>query len=112
MTEVTGEREPTFAMSLGVGGNVRKLTVQVMRPNGEILGYIKLPLTEAAAERVRREAGILERLRHFAPLRPHIPKVLYAGEWSDGYILFQSPGPPSPGPVEFGALRESFLRAL
>ncbi len=110
--EVTGEREPTFAMSLGVAGNVRKLTVQVMRPNGEILGYVKLPLTEAAAERVRREAAILERLRHFAPLRPHIPKVLYASEWVDGYILFQSPGPSCPGPVEFGALHESFLRTL
>jgi hypothetical protein len=112
VAEVTGEREPTFAMSLGVGGNVRKLTVQVMRPNGEILGYVKLPLTEAAAERVRHEAAILERLRHFAPLLPHIPKVLYASEWVDRYILFQSPGPSCPGPVEFGALHESFLRTL
>jgi len=112
VAEVTGEREPTFAMSLGVGGNVRKLTVQVMRANGEILGYVKLPLTEAAAERVRDEAATLERLRHLAPLRPHIPKVLYASEWVDGYILFQSPGPSCPGPVEFGALHESFLRTL
>jgi hypothetical protein len=112
VAEVTGELEPSFAMSLGVGGNVRKLTVQVMRANGEILGYVKLPLTEAAAERVRHEAATLERLRHFAPLRPYIPKVLYASEWVDGHILFQSAGPSCPGPVEFGALHESFLRTL
>lgn len=110
--QVTGEREPTFAMSLGVGGIVRKLTVQVMRPNGEILGYIKLPLADAAAERVRRETGILTRLWDFPPLHPHIPRVLYAGEWSDGFILFQSPGPPSPGPAAFGPLHEDFLRTL
>jgi hypothetical protein len=112
VTEVTGEREPTFAMSLGVGGNVRKLTVQVMRPNGEILGYIKLPLTESATERVRHEAAILRRLWDFPLLHPHIPRVLYAGEWSDGFILFQSPGPPSPSPVAFGPLHEDFLRTL
>src|SRR5664280_1369722 len=112
VAEVTGELEPSFAMSLGVGGNVRKLTVQIMRPNGEILGYVKLPLTEAAVERVRHEASILERLRHFAPLRPYIPKVLYANEWGGGYILFQSPGPSCPGPGEFGALHESFLSTL
>jgi len=112
VTEVTGEREPTFAMSLGVGGIVRKLTVQVMRPYGEILGYIKLPLADAATERVRHEAAILERLWDFASLRPHIPRVLYAGEWSEGFILFQSPGPPSSGPAAFGPLHEDFLRTL
>ena len=110
--DVTGEPEPTFAMSIGFGGNFRKLTVQVMRPNSEILGYIKVPLTEAATERVRHEASILKRLWNFAPLRPHIPKVLYASEWADGFLLFQSTGPRRPGPVEFGRLHEAFLRTL
>jgi hypothetical protein len=110
--EVTGEREPQFAMSLGVGGKFRKLTVQVMRPNGEILGYVKLPLTGAATQRVRHEAAVLERLCDFAPLRPRIPKVLYAGEWADGFLLFQSTGPQRPGPKAFGNLHEEFLRTL
>ena len=110
--DVTGEPEPTFAMSLGFAGNFRKLTVQVMRPNSEILGYIKLPLTEAATERVRHEAAILERLWNFAPVRPHIPKVLYASEWAHGFLLFQSTGPRRLGPVEFGRLHEAFLRTL
>ncbi len=110
--EVAGEPQPVFALSLGTPTRFRKLAVQVMRPNGEILGYIKLPLTEAAAERVRAEAGVLERLWNFGALRPHIPKVLYAGDWEDGYILFQSRGPSCPGPVEFGTLQEEFLRTL
>jgi hypothetical protein len=109
---VTGEPELTFAMSLGFGGKLRKLTVQVMRPDGEIMGYIKFPLTEAATERVRHEAAILERLWNFAPLRQHIPKVLYASEWADGFLLFQSTGPCRPGPVEFGRLHEAFQRTL
>jgi hypothetical protein len=112
VSEVTGEPELTFAMSIGFGGNFRKLTVQVMRPNGAILGYIKFPLTEAATERIRHEAAILERLWNFPALRPHIPKVLYAGEWAGGFLLFQSSGPRRPGPVEFGRLHDAFLRTL
>src|SRR5438552_10493076 len=54
--DVTGEDKPLFVLSLGRQAAIRKLTVQVMRPNGAILGYIKLPLMAEAAERVRNEA--------------------------------------------------------
>jgi hypothetical protein len=90
----------------------RKLTVQVMRPEGEILGYVKLPLTEGAAERVRHEAEILNCLWSFPALRPHIPRVLYSGKWADDPILFQSAGPPRPGPVQFNRQCEEFLQLL
>ncbi len=112
VTKITGERQPIFALSLGTPGRLRKLTVQAMRPDGEILGYIKLPLTEAATERVRHEARVLEQLWGFPALRPHLPKVLYAGEWENGYILFQSSGPFSPGEVKFGPAHERFLEIL
>ncbi len=112
VAEVTGECDPVFALALGTPGRFRKLTVQVMRRDGEILGYIKLPLIEAATARVRRETAVLERLWNFPPIRSHIPKVLYAGEWGDGYILFQSPGPSRSGAMEFGRLHEEFLQAL
>jgi hypothetical protein len=110
--EVTGECQPVFALSLGTEIRVRKLTVQVMHPNGEILGYIKLPLTDAAVERVRHEAETLNRLWSFPALRPHVPRVLYSGEWGDGYILFQSRGPSRPGPVQFNRQCEEFLQLL
>lgn len=110
--EVTGECHPVFALSLGTEMRFRKLTVQVMRPEGEILAYIKLPLTGAAAERVRHEAETLNHLWSFPALRLHIPRVLYSGEWGCGAILFQSGGPSRPGPVLFSRQCQEFLRLL
>jgi hypothetical protein len=110
--EVTGECQPVFALSLGASVRFRKLTLQVMRLSGEILGYIKLPLTDAAPERVRHEAEILDRLSSHPALRAHIPRVLYSGEWGDGAILFQSGGPSRPGPILFNRQCEDFLRLL
>ena len=112
VAEITGERHPIFALSLGTPTRFRKLTIQVMASNGEILGYIKLPLTEAAGERVRHEAQMLGRLSDCAALRARIPRVLHAGEWENGYILFQSSAPVSPGPIEFNELYGDFLRVL
>jgi len=110
--EVTAECQPVFALSLGTTTRFRKLTVQVMRPEGEILGYIKLPLTDAAVERIRHEAETLNHLWSFPALRSHIPRVLYSGEWGDGAILFQSGGPSRPGPILFNRQCEEFLRLL
>jgi hypothetical protein len=110
--EVTAELQPVFSLSLGTEMRFRKLTVQVMRPNGEILGYVKLPLTDAAVERVRHEAETLNYLWSFPALRSHVPRVLYAGDWGDGTILFQSRGPSRPGPVLFNLQCEEFLRLL
>jgi len=110
--EVTGECQPVFALSLGTEMRFRKITVQVMRPDGEILGYVKLPLTDAAVERVRHEAETLNRLWSFPALRLHVPRVLYSGEWRNGYILFQSGGPTRPGPVQFNRQCEEFLQLL
>lgn len=110
--EIVGERSPVFSVSMGRAGAFRKLTVQVMRPDGEILGYIKLPLTEAATPRIRHEAEILTELQEFTNLRPHIPRVFYAGAWGDAYLLFQSPGPSRPGPAGLGASHREFLETL
>lgn len=109
---VTGEKRPVFALSLGTTSLFRKLTVQVMRPSGEILGYIKLPLNEPASQRIRHEAAMLESLWAHPVLRPHLPRVLHAGVWEDGYLLFQSPGPGAAGDVDFGPAHDEFLRNL
>ncbi len=109
---ITGEAEPVFAMSLGRQAAVRKLTVQVMRPSGDILGYIKLPLCAAAIERVRNEARIVEQLWSFPTLRPHIPRVLYSGNWNGTYVVFQSPLEGERGPAIFNSMHERFFRAL
>lgn len=112
VSAVTGEHRPLLALSLGRQAAVRKLTVQVMRPSGDILGYMKLPLTDAATERVRNEARILERLWNFPALRPHIPRLLYAGSWNDSYVLFQSALEGERGPASFNRMHEKFLETL
>jgi len=112
VAEVTGERAPAFALSLGTPWRYRKLTVQAMRPSGTILGYIKLPLSEAAIGRLRHEATVLDRLSKWPELRPHIPRVLHAGPWGNGYLLFQSPVVGEPGPCTFSEVHEAFLEKL
>jgi len=109
VTNVTGERNPAFSMSLGTPGKYRKLTIQVMRSGGETLGYIKLGLTKPAGERVRHEAGVLSDL---AALQPQVPCVLYSGDWQDSYMLFQSQLAGRPGPSELSGMHVEFLEKL
>jgi len=109
VTNVAGERSPVFAMGLGTPGKYRKLTIQVMRAGGETLGYIKLGLTAVASDRVRHEARILDNI---SGLQPDVPRVLYAGQWQDSFLLFQSPLEGRPGPVELSAMHVEFLENL
>lgn len=109
VSNVTGERNPVFAMLLGTPGKYRKLTIQVMRPGGKTLGYVKLALSKAAGARVRHEARVLENLAAF---RPQVPRVLYAGEWQDSYLLFLSALEGRPGPAELSGMHVEFLEKL
>jgi len=111
-SEVTGEPCPVFALSLGSRGRFRKLTIQVMRPDGEVLGYLKFPMTPDAVGRIRRESAMLEHLSKFSALRSRIPRLLFAGEWGQEYVLFRSAGSPLPGPPELGAFHQEFLNNL
>lgn len=110
--KLTGENKVLFCLSVGRQPTVRKLTVQVMRPGGMILGYVKIGLTEAATARVRAEARVLERLWQCPELRPYIPRLIYSGDWSDTHLLFQSPLEGASGPARFGQVHATFLDAL
>jgi thymidylate kinase len=110
--DVTGENSPRFSLWIGTPERFRAVTIQVMRPGGEILGYIKVSLTYSAIERIQHEAQLLNWLWGFPQLRSHIPKVLHAGKWGEGYLLFQSPGPSRAGSVVFGEVQTAFLQKL
>jgi peptidoglycan-N-acetylglucosamine deacetylase len=110
--DITGEQRPIFALSIGRQPAIRKLTVQVMSPRGEVLGYMKLPLTEAAIDRVRNEAATLERLWKFPTLQAHIPQLLHAGTWNDSYLLFQSALPGKVGPASLTEMHTNLLQTL
>lgn len=111
-SEVTGENQFTFTLSLGTPGTFRKLTVQVMRPDGMILGYVKMPLTRAAGTRLSNEAEFLRRLSEFPSMRSHVPRLLFAGPWSGSNILFETPLEGATGPVQFTKLHKEFLSSL
>src|SRR5439155_10454927 len=110
--KLTGEPHPLLTFSIGEPGEYRKMTVQAMRPNAEILGYFKVPLTDTARRRVQHEATMLAQLREFPSLAPHIPEVMFADVWKDEYVLFQAPVAGMRGPIRFTAMHLGFLEKL
>jgi hypothetical protein len=111
VNQLTGESRPLFALSLGAPGRFQKLTVQVLGREGVALGYIKLPLTEPAKDRLRHEAAVLEGLEKSA-LRPYVPRLLHAGPWGDGYIVFTSALEGAPGPTVLTSAHHKLLRTM
>jgi len=111
-SEITGEREFVLSLSLGTPGTFQKLTVQVMRRDGAILGYVKIPLTNPAGERLRCEADFLKKLGNFHKLHAHIPRLLFAGCWEGINIVFQSPLNGEKGPASLTQFHEEFLDKL
>jgi thymidylate kinase len=110
--ETTGEPDPVFALRFGTPGRRCNLTLKAMRRDGGELGYLKISITGESVARVRHEAAVLRVLGRDSALRPHIPNLLFAGEWGNGYLLFQSAGAGSPGSTRFGEPHREFLRKL
>jgi hypothetical protein len=112
VSDVTGENQFMFTLSLGTPGVFQKLTVQVMRPDGVILGYLKMPLTDAAGQRLSNEAEFLRKLSRFPQMRSHVPRLLFGGLWNGRNILFESPLEGAVGPTRFTSLHKEFLTRL
>jgi hypothetical protein len=112
LSPITDEKELTFALSLGTPGTFQKLTIQVMRPDGKILGYMKMPMTDESQDRLRHEGAVLQKLAAFNTLRKSIPHVLFAGSWNGTYIIFQSALEGEVGPLQFTEIHADFLRDL
>lgn len=110
--DITGETQLIFSLSLGTPGTFQKLTVQVMKSDGAILGYLKMPLTDGAQQRLQHEGTFLRKLSAFPKLQPHIPRLLFAGSWRGNDIVFQSALEGETGPVCFTQLHEEFLQKL
>ena len=110
--ERLGERHASFSISFGTSGRHRKLTVQVMNASGEVLAYIKIPMTGTGNDSVRHEASVLRKLASHRLLRNHIPTLLFAGEWQDRYILIEDALPGSGGPARLTNAHFQFLQTL
>lgn len=112
VSDVLGENDFILTLSLGTPGRFQKLTVQVMRPDGTILGYLKLPLTDMAGDRLSNEAEFLKQLSEFPSMRPHIPRLFFGGPWNGSNLLFESALKGSTGPVHLTKIHNDFLDKL
>ena len=112
VAKTLGVMTPTFAVSIPAPGRKCKATIQIMSRDGEILGFLKVPLTDGAAERTRHEAFTLRRLACFPELQSSVPEVLFAGDWNGTYVLLQSPVPGRLAGSRFSFRHREFLTKL
>ena len=110
LKQVFGQEDLVFAVSLGTPGPHRKPVVQVMTPEGEVLGYAKVGWNEATRALVKHEAEVLERLsREDLPFR--VPRVLYANDDGAKSLVVQQAPPEEAQPAP-RAFDERYLRVL
>jgi hypothetical protein len=82
---------------------VRKLTLQLLDKNGQVIGIAKLADMEGARKAIEREALALKRLENISELRPAIPKIITQSEWHRHAVQVQT----AVGPV-----RKTFCKNL
>jgi hypothetical protein len=87
-----------LAFYLGVPAPHRKVTAQVLTPDGKTLAYAKIATSHLAQAALKTERRALLRLSESAGLQGTIPKVLDSLDWHGGTILLITMGPPRPGP--------------
>ncbi len=107
---VFGTRNLAFSVSAGCPGRFQKTTYQIMRLDGEILGYLKIANSEGACERIRNEAVTLRRLRERCG--GTIPELLHEGEECGMAFLLTEPGPNCAGPADLDRRHFEFLERL
>jgi hypothetical protein len=98
LASVVGVEAVRLAFYLGVPAPHRKVTAQVLTPDGKTLAYAKIATSPLAQEAVKTERRALLRLSESAGLQGTVPKVLGSLDWHGGTILLITMGPPRPGP--------------
>ena len=69
----------SYAFFCGTPGCHRKTTVQVMEPDGNILGYLKIGDSGRVKDLLKNEAGILQYLEANQILQDQVPHPLFEG---------------------------------
>ena len=98
LASVVGVEAVRLAFYLGVPAPHRKVTAQVLTPDGKTLAYAKIATSPLAQAAVKTERRALLRLSESAGLQGTVPKVLGSLDWHGGTILLITMGPPRPGP--------------
>ena len=98
LASVIGVEAVRLAFYLGVPAPHRKVTAQVLTPDGKTLAYAKIATSHLAQAAVKTERRALLRLSESASLQGTVPEVLGSLDWHGGTILLITMGPPRPGP--------------
>jgi hypothetical protein len=108
LASVVGVEAVRLAFYLGVPAPHRKVTAQVMTPDGKTLAYAKIATSPLAQAAVKTERLALLRLSESADLQGAVPKVLDFLDWHGSTILLITMGPPRPGPRELSSVHLRF----
>lgn len=108
------EPEVRIAFYLGVPGAYRKITAQVMTPEGRTLAFAKIATSPVTRELVEKEHRILLLLSESEGLQGRIPEILHAFDWEGSRVVVMTGGPDRPGPkrlsyAHLDLCREVFL---
>jgi hypothetical protein len=112
LASVVGVEAVRLAFYLGVPSPHRKVTAQVLTPDGKTLAYAKIATSDLAQAALKTERCTLLRLSENADLQGTVPKVLGSLEWHEGTILLITMGPPRPGPRELSSVHLRFCKHL
>lgn len=114
LARTLAEPEVSIAFYLGVPGAYRKVTAQVMTPEGRILAFAKIATSPVTRELVEKERRTLLRLSEIGGLRGKVPEVLHSFDWEGSHVVVMTGGPDRPGPkrlsyAHLDLCREMFL---
>lgn len=104
--------EVSIAFYLGVPGAYRKVTAQVMAPDGTTLAFAKISTSLATRELIERERRVLLRLTERQGLRGRVPEVLHAFDWEGSRVLLLTNGPDRLGPTRLSYAHLDLCRRL
>ena len=109
---VMGVEAVRLAFYLGVPAPHRKVTAQVLTPEGKTLAYAKIATSQLAQAALKTERRALLRLSQSAGLQGTVPELLGSLEWHGGTILLITMGPPRPGPRGLSSAHLRFCTQL
>jgi hypothetical protein len=112
MASAMGVDAVRLAFYLGVPAPHRKVTAQVLTPEGKTLAYAKIATSELAQAALKTERRALLRLSQSAGLKGTVPELLGSLEWHRGTILLITMGPPRPGPRRLSSAHLRFCTQL
>jgi hypothetical protein len=109
LASVVGVKAVRLAFYLGVPAPHRKVTTQVLTPDGKTLAYAKIAISPLAQAAVETEKRALLRLSESAGMQGTVPKVLGSLDWHEGTILLITMGPPRQGPRRLSSVHLRFF---